>query len=163
MLALNAQQQEVAAKVRRVVLDLAPRYGLHPARALVVALWGNAWGESRMGLYVTGGDNGTSHGVFQLHAPGAGSRALGQQLLTAGWSLEDLKAVDTNTAGIVWACSRSAKVREALRSGTLGDATAAVTTDVERPANMETRAQERIAYAEQLTGLSRDTLCQALA
>ena len=131
----NQEQAASAAAIARVcnVLEI---YSPEQRKALCMALWVNAWHESRLrpGAHNPKGED--SRGLFQINV-----RAHPQ------WKSLDLYDPYKNTAGILLLALKQRQFLEAMESGSLAKLVYVVCRYVERPRNAHESALRRVATA----------------
>lgn len=136
-LQLNALQRANAD----LIISIFGARGYTPQVAMAAVA--NAYGESALGLYMTG-DNGHSVGLFQLSDRGGGK----------GMTVAQRMDPVANTNRIIEEMVAAEKTRGPVVTGaaTALQATRAFTIYVERPANAQADATKREGFARKLFG-----------
>lgn len=132
---LSETQARNAAVIAEVCNMLKP-FTIEQRRALCMALWVNAWQESRFkhGAHNPNGED--SRGLFQINV-----RAHPK------WKDIDLYNPYKNTAGILLLAFSQKQFWEAMQGQSVLDLTYVICRWVERPRHPEKKARERMAIA----------------
>lgn len=134
---LTQEQARNAAAIAEVC-NVLKIFTLEQRRAICMALWVNAWQESRFKAGAHNPNGEDSRGLFQINV-----RAHPQ------WKDIDLYNPYKNTAAFLILCLKERRFLEQIQSQSVLRLTYIVCRYVERPKNPEQKAQERMAIARQ--------------